>query len=149
MSLVTDPPYGISYAPAAGGRGWARNGERIHKTWADRGVVVDGDDRPFDPRLLIALGLPSVIWGGNHFASRLPDGSRWFVWDKRDGNPSNDFADCELAWTNLGSTARLFSHRWQGLVRDSERGEPRYHPTAKPLAVMRWVLGWCPPGCRP
>jgi site-specific DNA-methyltransferase (adenine-specific) len=62
------------------------------------------------------------------------------VWDKRDGLTSNDFADCELIYTNLSGVARLFSHRWSGALRDSERGEARVHPTQKPLVLMRWLI---------
>lgn len=147
MVVVTDPPYGISYSPPGGGRGFRGDpgAPRIYKNWIGD-VVVHGDDGPFDPAPILALGLPTVLWGGNHYASRLPDGSRWLIWDKRDGNPSNDFADCEMAWTNLGGTARLYSHRWQGLVRDSQRGEPRRHPTEKPVSVMCSALGWVPEG---
>jgi site-specific DNA-methyltransferase (adenine-specific) len=146
--IVTDPPYGIAYAPSGGGRGFRGDPKapRIHKTWANEGVVVRGDSEPFDPAFILSLGLPTVMWGGNHFASRLPDASRWLIWDKRDGNPSNDFADAEMAWTNLGGPARLYSHRWQGLVRDSQRGERRHHPTEKPVSVMSWALGGCPEG---
>jgi site-specific DNA-methyltransferase (adenine-specific) len=147
MVVVTDPPYGIAYRPGLGGQGWrGQGGKRIHKTWGDQGVVVRGDDEPFDPALILDLGLPTVLFGGNHYGSRLPDASRWLIWDKRDGNPSNDFADCEMAWTNLGGPARLYSHRWQGLVKDSERGQVRHHPTQKPVSVMVWTLQWCPTG---
>ncbi|TIL67226.1 MAG: site-specific DNA-methyltransferase, partial [Mesorhizobium sp.] len=31
-------------------------------------------------------------------------------------------------------------HYWNGMMRDSERGVPRVHPTQKPVAVMEWVL---------
>ncbi len=51
-----------------------------------------------------------------------------------------------MAWSNLGGPARLFSHRWSGLTKDSERGQQRKHPTQKPLALMRWVIERCPPG---
>lgn len=147
MVIVTDPPYGIAYKPGLGGQGWrGAGGKRIHKTWGDQGIIVRGDDKPFDPAPILALGLPTVLFGGNHYGSRLPDASRWLIWDKRDGNPSNDFADCEMAWTNLGGPARLFSHRWQGLVKDSQRGDKRNHPSEKPISVMRWAIGWCPEG---
>ena len=59
---------------------------------------------------------------------------------------SNDFADCELVWTNLPGVARLFRHQWSGAMRASERGEPRLHPTQKPLILMRWIIGRCPEG---
>ena len=83
-----------------------------------------------------------VLWGANHYASRLPDASCWLTWDKRDGVCSNDQADCEHAWTNLGGPARVIRHLWNGMLKASERGEVRVHPTQKPVAVMEWVLGF-------
>jgi site-specific DNA-methyltransferase (adenine-specific) len=134
--IVTDPPYGIS-----------------HKTDSNRSVLaksnlwprVHGDDEPFDPRPILDAGLPTVLWGANHYASRLPDSPTWLVWYKRMVGVTNDFSDCELAWTNLGGPVRLYHHAWMGMLRDSEKGES-YHPTQKPLALMRWVLEMCPPG---
>ena len=32
-------------------------------------------------------------------ANNLPPARGWLVWDKQTGD--NDYADCELAWTNL------------------------------------------------
>ena len=140
LVIVTDPPYGIGYSQGGGGGGWAPG----RKSFV--GAVVHGDDAPFDPAPILAFGVPTVLFGGNHYADQLPPVASWLVWDKRDGDSSNDFADCELAWTNLGGPARLFSHRWKGLVKDSERGVPRVHPTQKPVAVMRWVIERCPDG---
>src|SRR5690606_34818674 len=81
-----------------------------------------------------------VLFGANHFASRLPPTPTWLVWDKRRGTGSDSQADCEIAWSNLGGPARLFSHLWRGAIRDSERGVKRVHPTQKPVALMRWCL---------
>lgn len=137
--LVADPPYGIHYSPRGGGRGWTA------KTFTGRDLV-QGDDQPFDPLPLLTVAPAAVLFGANHYASRLPASPSWLVWDKRDGLVSNDFADCELAWSNLGGPARLYRHRWSGALRDSERGTPRVHPTQKPLSLMTWVLELCPPG---
>lgn len=137
--LVTDPPYGIRYSPSQNGR----------KAWGAKtfvgDVVVAGDDEPFDPAPWLRFETV-VMFGANHFADRLPATAAWMVWDKRDGMTSNDFADCELVWTNLPGNARVFRHLWSGALRASERGEPRLHPTQKPLVLMRWLLDKCPPG---
>jgi site-specific DNA-methyltransferase (adenine-specific)/modification methylase len=81
-----------------------------------------------------------VLWGANYYADRLPASSGWLVWDKRDGMTSNNFADCELAWISKAMPARLFAHRWMGMVKASEHGQARYHPTQKPVALFAWVL---------
>lgn len=81
-----------------------------------------------------------VLFGANHFSDKLPAASKWLVWDKRKGFTRNDFADCEMAWTNKGGVARLINHYWNGMMRDSEKGVPRVHPTQKPIAVMGWAL---------
>ena len=68
------------------------------------------------------------------------DAGKWLVWDKRDGVTSNDQADCELAWTNSTKPARLFSHRWMGMLKASERGQTRLHPMQKPVALIEWAM---------
>jgi site-specific DNA-methyltransferase (adenine-specific) len=132
-AVVTDPPYGI--------------GERTDRASKGRSNLaacydfppVAGDDKPFDPSPWLCF--PKVIlWGANHYASRLPDASCWLAWDKRDGMTSNDNADCEMAWTNLRGPARLFRHRWSGMIKDSEKSDRRVHPTQKPVALMIWCL---------
>lgn len=131
--VLTDPPYGIAYNPT-GGNGVARRGNLER---------VKGDRNPFDPSLL--RDYPSLIlWGANHYADKLPASAAWLVWYKRDGVPSIDFSDCELAWSNLKTPARVFNHLWHGMLRDSERGELRYHPTQKPVVLMRWCLKLAP-----
>lgn len=137
--LVTDPPYGIGHPTDYAKR------KRGRLTATHDYPRVEGDDKPFDPAPLLALGLPSVLFGGNHFASRLPSSPTWLVWDKRDGIGSNDQADGEVAWSNLGGPLRIFRHMWSGMLKASDRGES-YHPTQKPVALMRWVIQKCPPG---
>lgn len=134
-ALVTDPPYGINIVGgdrAVGGGGLAKAG---------RYAPVAGDDVPFEPAPYLAIAKRVVLWGGNHYADKLPSSPAWLVWDKRDGLPSNDFADAELAWTNLKAPVRVFRHRWSGMLKASEKGERRQHPTQKPVALFEWVLG--------
>lgn len=135
-AVVTDPPYGISYSPAAGGRGWAK------KTFVGTDLVR-GDDRPFDPSMLLAF--PAVIlWGANHYADKLPAMDSWLVWDKRSPGLVNDFADCEMAWTSIGGPARVIRHLWNGAFRASEKDVRRVHPTQKPVQVMAWCIEQLP-----
>lgn len=80
-----------------------------------------------------------IIWGANHFISRIPyDSSCWIVWDK--GNGENDFADCELAWTSFRKPVRKFFKSWVG-ANAKEKGDlRRIHPTQKPIALYGWIL---------
>jgi len=138
MALVSDPPYGIAFAHGgndASGIGGGKYATKFAK------VAIEGDDRPFDPRPWEAAAAESILWGANHFADRLPSSSSWLIWDKRAASGhSNDFADCELAWTSLGGVARIFRHHWDGMMKASERGVPRVHPTQKPIALMEWCV---------
>ncbi len=134
--LLTDPPYGIGEA-----RG--KNASRGKLAVAVDYGVSDWDDVPAHdviPRLR-ALAREQIIFGGNYYV--LPPTSCWLVWDKDNGE--NDFADCELAWTNLKQAVRRLRYRWAGMLQ--EPGCPRdirQHPTQKPEAVIRWCLTQAP-----
>ena len=132
-AVVTDPPYGISHPCryATRGRGALAN---CH----DYPDVI-GDNNPYDPAPLLAMQLPAVLWGGNHYADKLPASGGWLVWDKE--RPDQlDQATCELAWTNCVKGVRRFRHLWHGMMRASEHGET-YHPMQKPVALYLWILG--------
>ena len=139
-AVVTDPPYGIEYSPAGGGgRIVDKNGKRYEKRFTGSNIVI-GDDRPFDPTPFLRCAPILVFWGANNYADKLPASTCWLIWDKRRGTTRNDFADCEMAWTNKKSPARILPHLWTGMLRDSERGVARVHPTQKAIAVMEWCL---------
>jgi hypothetical protein len=78
-----------------------------------------------------------VWWGGNYYSHVLSPSSCWLVWNKVNGE--SNFADCELAWTNQKTATRMFTHRWNGMLRESER-ERRLHPTQKPAALAAWTF---------
>jgi DNA modification methylase len=135
-AVVTDPPYGLREA-----RG--KNRSRTHAARATDYGVASWDDRPCPPGAIAEMRRVSrwqIIFGGNFFV--LPPSPCWLVWDKLN---SGDFADCELAWTNLKGAVRRIQHRWNGMIRDG--ADRRVHPTQKPLAVMRWCLSFLPQGC--
>ena len=136
--VVTDPPFGIAYRHG-GRRGHAANGMD--------GQAIFGDDAPFDPAPVLALGLPSILGGGNHFADKLPPTRGWLVWDKRDLGPQMDQSDAELAWTNCGSVVRKFTRRWSGAcLGGEEQRTGRVHVNQKPVDLLRWCLGLVPAG---
>jgi len=135
--VLTDPPYGHGWAgiasSAPGCRGWTNR----------RAEKIVGADIPFDPQFLIKLDVPCILWGANHYADKLPPSAGWLVWDKREGTATNNLSDCEMAWRNVGGSARLFRHMWNGLCRASEVGD-HLHPTQKPIELMQWCLGFLP-----
>lgn len=139
--VLTDPPYGIGEA-----RG--KNKSRTKLAVAKDYGVAAWDDKP-PPRWLldwlIEHGRYSILFGGNYFG--LPAASCWLVWDKDNGE--NDFADCELAWTNLPKAVRRLRWRWAGMLQENmgDKKEPRVHPTQKPLAVMKWAISQAPDDC--
>ena len=129
-----DPPYGIDMqADRSKTRGGVPHPRRAFPK-------VVGDREPFDPLPLLALDRPSVLWGANNYAARLPPSAAWIVWDKRVTMPADDGSDCEMAWTNIGASARVFRHVWKGLCRDSEHGNQHLHPTQKPIALSTYVF---------
>lgn len=130
-ACITDPPYGIgeSSKKVASRRKLAAPVDYGHFNWDDKVPSKEEIDA------CIASSRRTIIFGGNYF--QLPPSAKWLVWDKIN---SGDFADCELAWTNIPGAVRIFRHMWNGMLRDSERGSSRVHPTQKPVAVMGWCI---------
>lgn len=75
-------------------------------------------------------------FGANYYIDALTPSPCWVVWDKE---TTGNFADCELAWSNINRSAKLFRHRWNGMLRDSEHGR-RFHPTQKPAALAAFIM---------
>lgn len=129
--LLTDPPYGIE----------ADNRKRI----MSRGKLANPKDygesnwdkSPVSEEMMLQIRAKAekqIIFGGNYYA--LPPSPCWLIWDKEN---TGDFADAEMAWTNLKGAVRLKRHMWNGMLRKG--GEDRFHPTQKPLEVIAWALG--------
>lgn len=131
---IVDPPYGIGAACVNGGSVKAKMIEYEKKDW-DKSSP---DKRVFDE--IIRVSKNQIIWGANHFISKIPfDSPCWVVWDKENG--ANNFADCELAWTSFPCAVRKFSFRWQGMLQGNmKKKEIRFHPTQKPVQLYGWLL---------
>lgn len=134
-AVITDPPYGIG--EAAG-----KNASRGNLAPAKDFGNDSWDDEPIADDLMSMVrsaGKWAVVFGGNYYA--MPPARCWLVWDKENGD--NDFADCELAWTNLPKAVRRIRFMWNGMLRANgeQRGD---HPTQKPIGVMAWAISHVP-----
>lgn len=143
-AVITDPPYGISYARGGGNR-FGKVG--VTKAAKLRGVrPIYGDDMPFDPAPLIALSDNVLMFGADHFYPRLPDSGRWLAWNKLgDMEPWDSFSDVEFMWHSHDKAARIFSMKWKGIACDKigENGGLREHVTQKPIRLMSWCIEQC------
>jgi len=138
--LLTDPPYGIDESSkkqkTRQGHGLANQRNYGEYAW----------DKEAPPKWFLDSAQQAadtaILWGGNYYG--LPASSCWLVWDKDNGD--TDFADCELAWTNMQRAVRKFKWKWQGMLQENmgDKKEHRVHPTQKPLALMRWCLSLVP-----
>ena len=80
-----------------------------------------------------------IIWGGNYFLDNLGATECFIVWDKK--RRGLNFADCELAWTNIKQPCRIFEWKWNGMLQeDMKNKEYRIHPTQKPVALYKWLI---------
>jgi len=135
---IIDPPYGIM-----------QDGRKNHT----RGCLAKSKNYLQKPRYdnsapskkyfieLLRVSKNQILWGGNHYAHKLPSPSSpaWIVWDKDNGK--TDFADCELAYTSFNSAVRKFKWRWQGMLQENmSLKEILEHPNQKPIALYKWLL---------
>ena len=124
-AVVTDPPYGIGIT-------------KSNRICVSRGMGGKSWDDATPPAALIFAWrreeTPMIVWGGNYFD--LPPTRAPLVWDKN--NADRDFADFEMAWTNLDMVARRI------VFRPMNMDGGKVHPTQKPVRVMEWCLGFLP-----
>jgi site-specific DNA-methyltransferase (adenine-specific) len=137
--VFTDPPYGLNI-----------NTDRSNNI---TGIQQSNKFKQYDDttnifaiknfKLLQDYDIKTQIWfGGNHYAHTLPETNNWLVWDKRVEENLRDLqSDCELAWVKSKyNSIRIFRHLWRGLIKDSENGEKRVHPSQKPIALINFAI---------
>jgi len=127
-AIVTDPPYGIGYE-ASRYRGALHSG------------ILTGDAEEFDPAPWLTFGVPTILWGGNNFANRLPVGG-WLCWDKRLSEKADRMlgSPFELAWCSLRKKFKMLRCQHGGAVNADGHGIKRVHPTQKPIRALEWCL---------
>lgn len=138
--VLTDPPYGIGYDKQANrvsgtfqGNGVARRGIYKKSNW---------DNKTPDPVVfheIMRVSKSQIIWGGNYIANYLPNTRCWLVWDKNNG--TNNWADCELAYTSFDKPVKKYLYTWNGMLQeDMKNKERRIHPTQKPVGLFERIL---------
>lgn len=131
--VLTEPPYGIAKIWQGGSAcGWRSPEKRAERNAWD-GLPPTREH--FDA--MRAVSAAQVFWGGNYF--ELPPARGWLVW-RKEINPALSLGDAELAWSNRDAPVRVFDHPRNKLT---GRKMPE-HPTAKPVALMSWCLGFFP-----
>jgi len=134
---IVDPPYGIG---EDGSKNHSRGKFAISKNYKSfAGNDLNAPEKEYFNELK-RISKNQIIWGANHFISKIPfDSSCWIVWDKDNGE--TDFADCELAYTSFKTAVRRFKFKWQGMLQENMKNkEIRIHPTQKPVALYKWIL---------
>lgn len=122
--ILTDPPYGLGKRMQGGTWGAKEHNDGFLKWDLEAPHETVG--------ALIAMDVPSVIWGGNYFS--VPPSRCWLLWNKINAVPT--MADMEMAWTNYDKPAKRL---------DLPVGRVEFgHPTQKPLALIEWCLDLAP-----
>lgn len=134
----TDPPYGINEKGDRSNRGGVCENSKLPD------FIDDSTQYGIDAfNILVTKNIPVQIWwGANYYAEAIPPSANWLVWDKRvEENQRDNQSDCELAWaTSRFKSVRIFRHVWKGMIKNSEHGQKRVHPTQKPVALAEWCF---------
>ena len=126
---IVDPPYGLGMDKSRNSNKGNKAGFKIyHDTdWDSKAPEKEYFDE------LIRVSKNQIIWGANHFISKIPyDSSCWIVWDKNNG--ASDNADAELAWGSFKTAVRKYTEHISTTFNN------RIHPTQKPINLYKWIL---------
>ena len=139
--VLTDPPYGIdigkmNFTNSVDGGVAKRNDYKGKADWDKETPTKEYFEQIF------RISKNQIIFGGNYFTDKLSSSGCWIIWDKRvEDKYSNDFADCEMAWTSFKKPSRIIRYLWSGMLQGNMQAkEKRQHPTQKPTEVIRKIL---------
>ena len=133
---VCDPPYGIKrdsgFSGFCGFGGFGKPIER--KKYKGEWDSLTPEKEYF--MNLLNISKNQIIWGGNFFTDKIPQGNHWLFWDKRNTMPS--FGDGELAWTSVKkNSVKKIEIEYNGLI---GKEKDRIHATQKPVKLYEWIL---------
>lgn len=122
---VVDPPY----------RDAAENAPT--KDMRRNGTLACFGDKPTKEYFeeLQRVSKEQIIWGANNF--ELPPYKGFLVWEKLTISEGFTMSQAEIAAISegRGTTSKIFKHMPQGT-----KGDPRIHPTQKPVALYAWIF---------
>lgn len=147
-SIVTDNPYGMGWDtdttrftggnPERSGRAQqqARGEPSGRSDWGE----IESDKTPFDPTPWLAFK-STVLWGANHFFSKLPVG-KTLLWLKKPPQLFGTFlSDFEVGWASGGHGCFAHFQQFPPPSRMVENGGLSVaHPTQKPIGLMSWCI---------
>jgi len=139
--VFTDPPYGIKVVELGSFADGKQHGSMKAAHGKYSAVIGDETTKTAHDAYSLCRTLEiktQIFWGANFYPQVLEEGMSWLVWDKNTCAPS--FSDCEIAFVNKKGKLRIYKHQWSGMIKDSERGEKRHHPTQKPIALAEWCF---------
>jgi hypothetical protein len=135
--MITDPPYGVSYV------------SNRAKAGPSTPIAGDDDTQLRDGALALWGDRPAAVFG--KWTVPHPTGTRHqIIWDKGDDPGTGDLA---LPWGNSFEEIYVLGDGWTGSRRSNVlrvptlRGDARPdHPTPKPPALLRLLVGCAPAG---
>ena len=148
--VLTDPPYGIRVidrrkGSIGGNASTGYSGKTGKEIKAQEYLPVVGDTTTDmaeeNYKILRCICNNMIFWGGQNFTRFLPPACGWIFWDKEKGTDKLSFGDGELAWSNVSTKIRKYSHKWNGFTR---AGNPelnkKIHPNQKPIELHMKIL---------
>jgi DNA modification methylase len=133
-ALISDPPYGVNYSS-----GWDNEFQNVQ-------IANDGDISVRDAVLQIWGARPAIVFGS--WKKPKPQGTMAvLVWDKG----TVGMGDLSIPWFPCTEEIYVLGSGWVGTRTSAVMrhiANNQYHPTEKPLGLMRELCGKCNPQWR-